>query len=106
MKSPLVKIKELLTHLPEKDIPWGDRFLTEHKIDDLKELVDSAFYLTKKNQSKEVVPDKYKNVSLENLRDLKMEVDNYHSLLSNILGEDDYDSEIDTELFEQELDTI
>ena len=106
MKSPLVKIKELLKHLPEKDIPWGDRFLTEHKIDDLKELVDSAFYLTKKNQSKEVVPDKYKNVSLENLRDLKMEVDNYHSLLSNILGEDDYDSEIDTELFEQELDSL
>ena len=105
MKSPLVKIKKLLIHLPEKDIPWGDKFLTEHRIDDLKELVDSAFYLTKKNQGKEVVPDKYKNVSLENLRDLKMEVDNYHSLLSNILGDEEYESELDGEIFEQELET-
>ena len=35
-----------------------------------------------------------------------MEVDNYHSLLANIFGDEEYESEIDTELFEQELDTV
>ena len=106
MKSPLAKIKELLTHLPEKDVKFGEKFLAEHNIDALKELVDSAFYLTKKNQSKEVIPEKYKNVNLDDLRDLKIEVDNYHSLLSNILGDEEYESEIDAELFEQEMETI
>lgn len=106
MKGPIVKIKELLKHLPEKDIKIGERFLEEKNIDSLKELVDSAFYLTKKNQAKENVPQKYKDIDLENLRDLKMEVDNYHSLLANIFGDEEYESEIDTELFEQELDTV
>ena len=52
MKGPLVKIKELLPYLPEKDIKLGERFLEEKNIDSLKELVDSAFYLTKRIKQK------------------------------------------------------
>lgn len=106
MKSPIVKIKRLLKHLPEKDINIGEKLLEAKNIDGLKELVDSAFYLTKKNQAKENVPQKYKDINIDNLRDLKMEVDNYHSLLANIFGDEEYESEIDKELFEQELDTV
>lgn len=106
MKSPIVKIKGLLKYLPSRDIAIGEKLLEEKDIDSLKELVDSAYFLTQKNQAKEVVPDKYKSVNLEDLRDLKMEVDNYHSLLANIFGYEEYESEIDNAIFENELEEV
>ena len=85
MKSPIVKIKELVKHLPERDIPYANVFIQDHNIESLKELVDSAYYLTKKNQAKEKVPTEYQNVNLEDLMDLKIEVDNYYTLLANVI---------------------
>lgn len=106
MKSPIVKIKELVKHLPEKDIPYANVFIQDHNIDSLKELVDSAYYLTKKNQAKENVPKEFKDVNLEDLMDLKIEVDNYHTILANVLGDEPYESELDSEIFEDELSNI
>lgn len=106
MKSPIVKIKELVKHLPERDIPYANVFIQDHNIESLKELVDSAYYLTKKNQAKENVPKEFKDVNLGDLIDLKIEVDNYYTLLANVLGDEPYESEIDAELFEQDLETI
>lgn len=106
MKSPIVKIKELVKHLPERDIPYANVFIQDHNIESLKELVDSAYYLTKKNQAKENVPKEFKDVSLEDLMDLKIEVDNYHTLLANVLGDESYESELDGEIFEDELSNI
>lgn len=106
MKSPIVKIKELVKHLPERDIPYANVFIQDHNIESLKELVDSAYYLTKKNQAKEKVPKEYQNINLENLMDLKIEVDNYYTLLANILGDEIYESELDKEIFEDELNSI
>ena len=106
MRSPIVKIKELVKHLPEKDIPYANVFIQDHNIEALKELVDSAYYLTKKNQAKENVPKEFKDVNLENLMDLKIEVDNYYTLLANVLGDELYESELDGEIFENELDNI
>lgn len=106
MKSPIVKIKELVKHLPERDIPYANVFIQDHNIELLKELVDSAYYLTKKNQAKENVPKEFKDVSLEDLMDLKIEVDNYHTLLANVLGDEPYESELENELFENELNNI
>lgn len=106
MKSPIVKIKELVKHLPERDIPYANVFIQDHNIESLKELVDSAYYLTKKNQAKEKVPTEYQNVNLEDLMDLKIEVDNYYTLLANVLGDEPYESELDGEIFEDELSNI
>lgn len=106
MKSPIVKIKELVKHLPERDIPYANVFIQDHNIESLKELVDSAYYLTKKNQAKEKVPTEYQNVNLEDLMGLKIEVDNYHTLLANVLGDEPYESELDGEIFEDELSNI
>lgn len=106
MKSPIVKIKELVKHLPERDIPYANVFIQDHNIESLKELIDSAYYLTKKNQAKEKVPKEYQNINLEDLMDLKIEVDNYYTLLANILGDEIYESELDKEIFEDELNSI
>lgn len=106
MKSPIVKIKELVKHLPERDIPYANVFIQDHNIESLKELIDSAYYLTKKNQAKEKVPKEYQDINLENLMDLKIEVDNYHTLLANVLGDEPYESELENELFENELNNI
>ena len=106
MKSPIVKIKELVKHLPERDIPYANVFIQDHNIESLKELVDSAYYLTKKNQAKEKVPKEYQHINLEDLMDLKIEVDNYYTLLANILGDEIYESELDKEIFEDELNSI
>ena len=106
MKSPIVKIKELVKHLPDRDIPYANVFIQDHNIEALKELVDSAYYLTKKNQAKENVPKEYQNINLEDLMGLKIEVDNYYTLLANILGDETYESELDGEIFEDELDNL
>ena len=106
MKSPIVKIKELVKYLPERDIPYANVFIQDHNIESLKELVDSAYYLTRKNQAKEKVPKEFINVNLDNLLTLKVEVDNYYTLLANVLGEEPYESELDNELFENELNNI
>lgn len=69
-------------------------------------LVDADLCLTKKNKKKELVPEEYRNVDVDSLLELKIEVDNYHSLLSNILGDEEYESEIDEELFEDEIENL
>lgn len=106
MKSPIVNIKKLIKYLPDKDIPYAKVFIQDRNIESLKELVDSAYYLTKKHQSKENVPKEFKDVNLENLLDLKAEVDNYYTILANALGDECYESELDTEIFETELNNL
>lgn len=95
MKSPTVKIQTLLKYLSDKDEKIGQSLLDRRDFDSLKELIDSAVYLTEKNQNKEVVPDKYKDLSLEGLLKLKVEVDNYCALINVIFNEPTTD---DTEL--------
>lgn len=69
-------------------------------------LVDADLCLTKKNKKKEIILAEYREVDVDSLLELKMEVDNYHSLLSNILGDEEYESEIDEELFEDEIENL
>lgn len=107
MKKPTQRIKSLLQYLPSKDIPLGERLLEKRDIEQLKMLIDSALYLTKKNQVKEDIPEKYRLINAEKLEELKSEVDNYHSLLANIFEEEEYESELDGEIFDMDnIDTI
>lgn len=84
----------------------GEKLLETRDIEGLKMLVDADLCLTKKNKKKEIVPVEYQDVDIDSLLELKMEVDNYHSLLSNILGDEEYESEIDEELFEDEIENL
>ena len=107
MKNPTQRIKSLLQYLPSKDIQLGERLLEKRDIEQLKMLIDSALYLTKKNQVKEEVPEKYRLINAEKLEELKSEVDNYHSLLANIFEEEEYESELDGEIFDMDnIDTV
>lgn len=107
MKNPTQRIKSLLQYLPNKDIQLGERLLEKRDIEQLKMLIDSALYLTKKNQVKEDIPEKYRLINTEKLEELKSEVDNYHSLLANIFEEEEYESELDGEIFDMDnIDTI
>ena len=107
MKNPTQRIKSLLQYLPSKDIQLGERLLEKRDIEQLKMLIDSALYLTKKNQVKEDIPEKYRLINAEKLEELKSEVDNYHSLLANIFEEEEYESELDGEIFDMDnFDTI
>lgn len=104
MQSPIHRIKSLLRHLPGKDAQIGEFLLEKKDFEGLKMLVDSALYLARKNQSKEIIPDKYKDIDTISLTKLKSEVDNYYTLINNILGEEDYESEIEDVIFDEEAE--
>lgn len=77
-------ISQLVSSLPEKDIPIGIKFIEKRDFISLKELVDSAIIIVKRDRLKEVQKEQYIHVDLDKLETLKMEVNSY--LL--ILGED------------------
>lgn len=100
MRSPILRIKNLFKYLPGEDPKLAESLLDKKDIEELKMLVDSDLYLTKKNQAKENCPAKYRDINVEGLMKLKIEVDNYFTLLNNILGEEEFESEIEDELYE------
>ena len=72
--------------LPERDIPLGNRFLSDRDFESLKELVDSAIYKIKKNLRTDNPREEYLKIDLEDLSKLKLEVDLYLSMIE--LSED------------------
>ena len=72
--------------LPERDIPLGNRFLSDRNFESLKELVDSAIYKIKKNLRTDNPREEYLKIDLEDLSNLKREVDLYLSMIE--LSED------------------
>ena len=67
--------------LPERDIPLGNRFLSDRNFESLKELVDSAIYKIKKNLRTDNPREEYLKIDLEDLSKLKLEVDLYLSMI-------------------------
>ena len=67
--------------LPERDIPLGNRFLSDRDFESLKELVDSAIYKIKKNLRTDNPREEYLKIDLEDLSKLKLEVDLYLSMI-------------------------
>ena len=72
--------------LPERDIPLGNKFLSDRNFESLKELVDSAIYKIKKNLRTNNPREEYLKIDLEDLSKLKLEVDLYLSMIE--LSED------------------
>ena len=67
--------------LPERDIPLGNRFLSDRNFESLKELVDSAIYKIKKSLRTDNPREEYLKIDLEDLSKLKLEVDLYLSMI-------------------------
>ena len=85
MSTPVQRIKQLLFCVPEKDIPYANKFIKERNFEALRNLVksDIRILLKKKDESFEE--------QIDNLRLLKTEIDAYLLLL----GLEDDEIEID-----------
>ena len=81
MSSPLENIKSLIPCLPKGDIKFANKFLAERNYEALKELTWSAFQRLIKAYRKEVLPEKYKGIDLDKVRDLAVAVEDYYYLL-------------------------
>lgn len=81
MSTPTQRIKQLLKHIPAKDIPYATKFFSERNFELLRDIVksDIQILLKKKDDSLEE--------QIDNLRELKAEIDSYLLLL----GEEDDD---------------
>lgn len=90
MSTPVQRIKQLLFCVPEKDIPYANKFIKERDFESLRDLVksDIRIFLKKKDESLEE--------QIDNLRLLKTEIDAYLLLLGL---EDD---EVETDFWEGE----
>lgn len=75
MSTPVQKIKQLLSCVPKKDIPYANKFIKERDFEALRDLVKSniQILLKKKDESLEE--------QINNLRFLKTEIDSYLLLL-------------------------
>lgn len=90
MSTPVQRIKQLLSCVSEKDIPYANKFIKERDFEALRDLVksDIRILLKKKDESLEE--------QIDNLRLLKTEIDAYLLLLGL---EDD---EVETDFWEGE----
>lgn len=71
MSNQLNKIKELIPYLPGKDKEIANKLLSKRDFEGLKDLTLSSFIIMeRKFDMFENIPEKYKNVDLDKLRDL------------------------------------
>ena len=81
MSSPLENIKSLIPYLPKGDIKFANKFLEQRNYEALKDLTWSAFQRLIKAYKKEVLPEKYRDIDLDRVRDLAVAVEDYYYLL-------------------------
>lgn len=91
MNTPVQRIKQLLSCVPERDVSYANKFIKERDFESLRDLVksDIQILLKKKDESLEE--------QIDNLRLLKTEIDSYLLLLG--FEEED---EIETDFWEGE----
>ena len=91
MEQPLNKIRRLSKSLPEDDIKFAEKYIASREFDKLLEIVESDIYLVQQNQLLENPKEKYTNIDLEELLELKDAVDEYMSFLEVPDNSDDDD---------------
>ena len=73
MENPQIqKIRRLISFLPEKDIPIGNKFLEKRNWEELQNLVSSAIIKIERSINKG--EDKYVNIDLSALYDLQLAI--------------------------------
>lgn len=91
MEQPLNKIRRLSKSLPEGDIKFAEKYIASREFDKLLEIVESDIYLVQKNELLEHPKEKFANINLEELYDLKEAIDEYMSFLEVPDNSDDDD---------------
>lgn len=91
MEQPLNKIRRLSKSLPEGDIKFAEKYIASREFDKLLEIVESDIYLVQQNALLETPKEKYANINLEELLELKDAVDEYMSFLEVPDNSDDND---------------
>ena len=81
MSTPVQRIKQLLSYIPKKDIPYANKFIEGRNFEDLRDLVKSDIQILLKKK------DESLKEQIDNLRVLKTEIDSYLFLLG--LEDDD-----------------
>lgn len=94
-KTPVQKIQEMLSFLPEKDIVFGNKYLKLRDFESLQLLVKSAIIKVERNLTKENPKEDYLKLDLEKMKALKLEVDEYCNLLGLTNQLEDCEDEFD-----------
>lgn len=81
MEQPLDRIKRLSKSLPENDIKFAEKYIASREFDKLLEIIESDIYLVQQNELIEHPKEKFANIDLEDLLELKSAVDEYMSFL-------------------------
>lgn len=81
MEQPLNKIRRLSKSLPAKDSELAIKFIESREFDKLLEIVESDIYLVHQNELLEHPKEKFANINLEELIELKGALEEYMSFL-------------------------
>ena len=94
MSSPLKNIKELIPSLPKGDIAYANKYLEEKDWESLKDLTWSSYQRLENAYRRESLPEKYKGIDIDEVRELAVECWNfYYSLYPEELEEEYNDVE-------------
>lgn len=77
----LNRIKRLSKSLPESDIKYAERYISNREFEKLLEIVKSDIYLVQQNEFLEHPKEKFSNINLKELLRLKDTVEEYMSFL-------------------------
>ena len=77
MSEPIDRIKALIPSLPEGDARLAHKFLDSRDFESLQLLVDSSLVRVNRGLSKESPKEEYLKADLEEMRELKSEIDTY-----------------------------
>lgn len=91
MEQPLDKIRRLSKSLPERDIKFAEKYIASREFDKLLEIVESDIYMVQQNELLEHPKEKFANINLEELLELRGAIDEYMSFLE-VPGNSDDDS--------------
>lgn len=81
MEQPLDKIRRLSKSLPERDIKFAEKYIASREFDKLLEIVESDIYMVQQNELLEHPKEKFANINLEELLELRGAIDEYMSFL-------------------------
>ena len=81
MEQPLDKIRRLSRSLPKSDIKFAEKYIANREFDKLLEIVESDIYLVQKNETLEHPKEKFANIDLEELLELRSAIEEYISFL-------------------------
>ena len=82
MSTPVKKIEQLIPYLPGKDRDIANKLLSKRDFEGLRDLTwSSLIIMERKLDMFESIPEKYKNVDLDKLRELAAVCADYYALL-------------------------